>query len=210
MIVINLKNYVFGQEALDLARKIDIYCNKSIVAVPFTDIREISKNINLPIFAQHIDSLDAGRGTGYIIPEEIEAAGAKGSLINHSEHPISLVKIKKISEMCFKLKLKLIICTSRISDVEKLLKLEPFAIAYEEPSLIETGKSVTSHNPLTIKKFCSFFKNAETLPLCGAGITTAEDVKAAKELGCKGVLVSSAVAHSSYPEKFLKESCGVF
>jgi triosephosphate isomerase len=46
--------------------------------------------------------------------------------------------------------------------------------------------------------------------LCGAGITSGEDVAAALILGCKGVLVASAVANSQSPEKFLKDVSALF
>ena len=48
-------------------------------------------------------------------------------------------------------------------------------------------------------------KKTKILPLCGAGISTAEDVKEAYNLGCKGVLISSAIAKSKNPIQLLKQ-----
>ena len=61
-----------------------------------------------------------------------------------------------------------------------------------------------------IRKFIDTLKDTNIIPLCGAGITTGEDVAKALVLGCKGVLVSSAVANSQNPEKFLKEVSSMF
>ena len=41
--------------------------------------------------------------------------------------------------------------------------------------------------------------------LCGAGISTAEDVRASLKLGADGVLLASSVVKSPNPEKALKE-----
>ena len=49
------------------------------------------------------------------------------------------------------------------------------------------------------------FKRNKTKAFCGAGISTASDIKEAKKLGCKGVLISSAIAKSRNPEGFLRK-----
>jgi triosephosphate isomerase len=210
MIVINFKNYVFGAKALDLVRKIDIYLPKSIVAVSFVDLVEIVKNTTLPVYAQHVDVHEEGRATGFVIPEAIASAGAKGSLLNHSEHPVKLKDLKKTLDRCHDAGLKVILCVSRLSKVKKFLALHPYALAFEDPAFIATGKSITSHKAHALKEFVSLVKGSLTLPLCGAGISSADDVCEALSFGCKGVLVSSAIAHSNDPEKFLKEVSRLF
>lgn len=206
MIVINLKNYIYGSKALELVRKIDIYCNKAIVAVSFTDLKEIIKNTSLPIYAQHIDYLEEGRGTGYVIPESLVELGVKGTLLNHSEHPITFKVLKKTIERCYDAGLKVIVCASSLKKAKKIKKLKPFAIAFEDPKLIASGKSITQYEENELKDFVSLLEGSEIIALCGAGITHSEDVKKALELGCKGVLVSSIVAKNDKPEKFLKEA----
>ncbi|MBX4196826.1 triose-phosphate isomerase [Candidatus Pacearchaeota archaeon] len=210
MIVINLKNYKFGQPLIDLVRTIDIYCNKAHVAVPHTDVKEIVKSTTLPVYAQHVDYQESERATGFILPEALQSVGARGSLLNHSEHPISFQVIKKTIQRCKELNLRLIVCTDSIAEAEKLKKLDPFAIAYENPKLIATGKPITAHDPKDLLKFVEVLKGTDIIPLCGAGITSAADVKEALKLGCKGILVASAVAHSQNPEKFLKEVSALF
>jgi len=210
MIVVNFKNYKFGKAALELARLIEIYCQKSIIAAPFLDIYEIAKNTSLPIYAQHVDFAEPGNSTGAVIPEILEAAGAKGSIINHSEHPLSLLSIKKTIDRCHEAGLNLIVCVPSLAIARKVKALQPFAIAYEDPQLVSSGKSITYFKAHEVKLFSDLLSGSGILPLCGAGISSSEDVKEAKSLGCVGVLVSSAVANSQHPEKFLKEVSSIF
>jgi len=210
MIVINFKNYKVGKEVLDLVRTIDIYCNKAVVAVPSTELREISKEVAMPVYAQTIDLPERGRGTGKLIPEQILATGAEGSLLNHSENKIAFSTIKKIIERCNEIGLKLIICASTLKEAGKIKRFSPYAIAFEDPKLIASGKSITKVKTTSVKKFVELLKGTEIVPLCGAGISTPEDVAQALLLGCKGVLVSSVVANSQNPSHFLKEVAGLF
>ena len=75
--------------------------------------------------------------------------------------------------------------------------------------MIATGKSITAAKAKDVQKFATMLEGSSTIPLCGAGITTGEDVAEAFVLGCRGVLLSSAVAHNQNPEKFLKEVGGL-
>ncbi len=210
MIVINFKNYKTGKEVLDLVRTIDIYCNKALVCVPFTEMKEIAKETTLPVYAQHVDYHEKGKGTGYVIPESLINAGAVGSLLNHSEHRLSFQALKRTIARCHEKGFKLIVCVRSVTEAKKIAKLYPYAIAFEDPKLIATGKSITHHDKIAIKNFVEALKDTEIIPLCGAGITDSKDVAEALILGCKGVLISSAVANSQNPEKFLKEVSGLF
>lgn len=209
MIVINLKNYKIGNSALDLVQKIGLYCGRAIVAVSAVDLKEVVKNTNLQVFAQHVDYRELGRGTGYVIPESLVGAGAVGSLLNHSEHKMTMSDIKKVIKRCNEVGLKLIICVSTLKQAQQIKKLNPYAIAFEDKKLIATGKSITNHKSHDVKKFAELLKDTDIIPLCGAGITTGEDIANALLLGCKGVLVSSVVANSQHPEQFLKDAAGM-
>ncbi len=208
LIIINFKNYVFGKDSLNLARTIEIYYNDAIIAVPFLDIKEISSQVNLTIFSQHADFQEAGKSTGFIIPETLARIGAVGTLLNHSEHKLNFSVLKRTIDRCHSAGLKTIVCTSTLKEAQKLLKLKPYAIAFEDSKLISTGKSITKEDSTIVSSFAKLLENTNIIPLCGAGISTADDVARAVVLGCKGVLVSSAVAHPSThqgAEKFLKE-----
>ncbi len=210
MIVINLKNYKQGDDLFDLVKKIELYYNKAIVAVPPIYLREAVKSTTLDIFSEHTDFHEPGKATGYTTPESVAWAGAHGSLLNHSEHKVSFTNIRKTIKRCNELGLKLIICVSSLKEAEQIKKLNPYAIAYEDKKLIATGKSITQFDSSELKKFVEILKDTEVLPLCGSGITNEGDVAAALILGCKGVLVASAIANSQNPEKFLKEASRLF
>lgn len=209
MLIINFKNYKIGNEVIDLIRKIEIYYSKAILAVPTVELKESAKIIgspNMQVYAQHVDFHDAGRGTGYVTPESLVNAGIRGSLLNHSEHRLKLTDIKKTLKRCNEVGVRLIICASTLREVAQIKKLNPYAIAFEDKKLVATGKSITEYKQHEIRKFVELLKDGETIPICGAGITTGDDAAQAIVLGCKGVLVSSAVANSQTPEKFLKEA----
>ena len=48
-------------------------------------------------------------------------------------------------------------CVKSISEAKKVAKLYPYAIAYEDPKLIATGKSITHHDTHLIKNFVQIF-----------------------------------------------------
>lgn len=209
MIVINLKNYKAGGDVIDLVQKIRIYYNKAIIAAPTVEIAETVKSTPLQIYAQHVDFREPGKSTGYVLPENLLNAGVTGSLLNHSEHRIPLTEIKKTIKRCNEIGFKLIVCATTLRQVGQIKKLNPYAIAFEDKNLISTGKSITEYDAHEVKKFAELLKGTSIIPLCGAGITSGKDVASAIILGCKGVLVASAVANSRKPEKFLKEVAAV-
>jgi len=205
MIIINFKSYKKGIEVLKLAKTIQKRLPKAVVAVPSLNIHEVSKKTKLKVYAQHVSSPRNNKATASLTVDSTKKSGAKGTLLNHSEHKIKLGEIKKTLKACKKLNLKVIVCASNLAEAKKIKKLKPQMIAFEDPKLISTGKSITKYKPNELKKFVSLLKPTKIMPLCGAGISSKEDYKQALKFGCKGVLVSSIVAKSKNPEKFLKD-----
>ncbi|MGK0209023.1 MAG: triosephosphate isomerase [Patescibacteria group bacterium] len=205
MIVINTKTYLREKQTKALVKAAEKIKTKTIICLQATHLH-FAKTSKTDIFAQHIDAIKPERNTGYITANSIKDEKAKGSLLNHSEHPISLQEIKRTLQISNKLKLKVIICTSTIKQAKEILKLKPYAIAFEDPKLIATGKSILKHNPKDLNIFINLFtKKSKTIPLCGAGISTKEDIEEAKKIGCKGVLISSAITKAKNPEKVLEK-----
>jgi triosephosphate isomerase len=202
MIIVNTKNYKSGKALLKLARLIHSYNSRIVVAVPPTEIYQISK-IKLKVYSQHVDFTDK-KSTGFVSICDIKSAGASGTLLNHSEHPLAFKVLNKTVVECKKHKLKTIICAANLKDVKKFIKLKPEAIAFEDPKLVGSGKSITFYEPVEILKFVHMLRKSKILPLCGAGISSVQDVKAAYNLGCKGVLISSAIANSNKSRSFLR------
>lgn len=197
--IINFKTYEKGTgiNAIKLANIISDIRDRlkaDIWAAPqFTDLNEIAKII--PTLAQHIDPISYGSHTGSILPQSIKESGAIGTLINHSEKKLSSNKIESCICLAKQLNLKTVCCAANIKEVIEISKFNPDYIAFEDPELIGTGKSISREKPELITKFVEVLKelNPDIIPLCGAGISDKEDVKAALELGTKGVLVASAV-----------------
>ena len=206
MPIINTKNYKYGNELLALAYKIQKYTPKAIICVPATEITAISKHTKLKVYAQHVGfSEPSKRGTGYVTPEAVKEAGAQGTLLNHSEHKLSFSNLKRTVNDCKKIGLKTIVFAASLAEARKIKALKPYAIAYEDPKLVASGKSITNYRAEEILKFVKLLENSEVIPLCGAGISDEKDVKAALMLGCEGVLIASAIAKSKNPEKLLKK-----
>ncbi|WGI17522.1 triose-phosphate isomerase [Methanonatronarchaeum sp. AMET-Sl] len=207
-LIINLKTYKAGtnQNALKIAKAIEKTQEKTdteiIISPQPTDIQKIAEETTVPIYAQHIDPIQYGSNTGHILPEAIKKAGATGTLINHSEKNLTLKQIAKANQRAKKLDLKTIICTNNVQTTAAASKLNPEYVAIEPPELIGGDISVTTADPEIIEKSV---EKSETPVLCGAGVSSGEDVKKAIELGAKGILVASGVVKTKNPEKSIQK-----
>jgi triosephosphate isomerase len=211
--VVNFKTYAeaTGRKALELARK----CEKTSleteicvgVAPQFVDIPTIAKVVSIPVFAQHIDPIKPGSSTGHILPEAIKEAGAVGTLINHSERRLKLADIDAAVTRAREVGLTSLVCTNNSAVSAAAATLRPDMIAVEPPELIGTGISVSKAKPEVVSGTVELVKkiNPKVIVLCGAGITTGEDVVAALRLGTEGVLVASGVVKAQNPYKVLLE-----
>lgn len=198
MIVINFKNYKTGSGALHLSSLIGKFLPDAIVAVSAVDVHNVVfYHSRMNVYAQHCDFVADEKSTGFISAKDLKAAGAKGSLLNHSEHRIDFGLIRKTVEQMKKEKLKVILCAKDLNEAKKFVSLKPDAIAFEDRKLIGSGKSITKYKSKDVEKFAGMLEKTGIKSLCGAGVSNAEDVSAAKKLGCKGVLIASAIANES-------------
>lgn len=211
LIIVNFKTYkeATGKSVLKLAKKLEKVKGKVtvVIAPQFADIKELSQKTKLPVLAQHIDPIDYGRHTGWILANSIKEAGAVGSLINHSEHRMKLEDIKKVVSICKKNKLVSVVCAANIRIAKEVARFNPDFVAIEPPELIATGIAVSKAKPEVVSKGIKAIHsiNRKVKVLCGAGISSGKDVRRAIELGSVGVLVSSAIVKNKTPEKKLKE-----
>ena len=203
MIIVNTKNYKTGDDLLKLCKLIEQYDVHTIVAVPATDIYRISAKTTLNVYAQHCNSVKDNKSTGHVSASSIRAVGGSGTLINHSEKRIPLNIIKEVVEQCKQAHIVSIVCAKDLAEVDKIAQFKPSAIAFEDPQLISTGKSITTYKTKDVEKFVKMLKGKPILPICGAGISSAEDVKTAYKLGCEGVLIASAIANNKHPQELL-------
>ncbi len=177
------------------------------VAPQLTDIYRITQKVKIPVFSQHVDALEYGAYTGHVSPLALKEAEVKGSLVNHSEKKLSLEEIKICIEILKKYRLISVVCSDSITQGKEIAKFNPEFIAYEDPFLIGSGKAISIIKPDSVKSFVeTIYKvNPKVKVLCGAGITSGEDVKKALELGTEGVLVASGIVKTKDPEKVLIE-----
>jgi triosephosphate isomerase (TIM) len=202
ILVINLKTYPegTGKNAYTLLKAAEAVTNNNVIlAVQAIDIRTLAEHSKIPIFAQHIDPCEEANRTGSITPQAIKDAGAKGTLINHSEKRIPEEQIKKIVELCKKHDLKTIICAESPEEAEKLSKYNPDYIAIEPPELIGGNISVSEAKPEIITNTVDKIKNTKVL--CGAGVKTENDSRIAVKLGSKGLLVASGIVKAKDQRK---------
>jgi triosephosphate isomerase (TIM) len=210
VIVINFKNYSesTGKNAIKLAKLAQKAAKKSrfeiILAVQASDIYPVAKSVKIPVFAQHIDSNSFGPYTGNVTAEGILAAGASGTLINHAEKRIALQDTKRCVSNCKRLKLRSMVCSDNLAQIRKIVSFEPTYIAFEDPALIGTLKSVSTYSSAGVRAFAKFMKGKKPSPVCGAGIADAKDLEESMNMGMNGILVATAIVKSKNPAKALR------
>jgi len=212
-ILINFKTYIeaTGRKALELAKKAEKVSLETEVCVgvapQFVDIRMITEEVSIPVFAQHIDPIKPGRCTGFILPEAIREAGAVGTIINHSEKRLKLSEIELAVERAHECDLASLVCIGSHRLARRIASFNPDMVAVEPPELIATGIAVSKAKPEIVTKTVEAIKgvNPKIVVLCGAGIVRGEDVAAALRLGTEGVLVASGVVKAKNPYKVLLE-----
>src|SRR3989344_6067495 len=171
MIIVNFKNYKFEKQALALAKQIQKFLPKAIVCPPAIDLESLASKTKLKVFAQSTDTYETDRATGFNTLPAIKKAGATGTLINHSEHLLPMKDIYTLIKLSNKLNLKSLVCIPNLKNIKKIISQKPWAIAFEDPKLISTGKSVTQYNPKAILEFVKIMKRTKIIPICGAGIS---------------------------------------
>ena len=221
ILILNFKNYqeIEGQKGIELARSVQKVSEsfggsiQLVVAPPQPALSLVKQNVNIPVFAQHLDYAEAGSTTGYFIPEMARSFGAEGSLVNHSEHRIDeLDTIHGLVNRLRSLQMVSVVCARTASEVSTLATFEPDYIAIEPPELIGSGRAVSKENPSivtdSINAAAKMSQNARVI--CGAGITDANDVSSALKLGAVGILVASGIIKAtSWNDKITELASGL-
>ena len=211
LLVVNFKAYIeaTGKRAIELAKSAEKASSETgvtvVVAPQFTDIKSVVESVDIPVFSQHLDPVRPGAFTGRVLPEAVKSAGGEGSILNHSERRISIVELGSCVERCAETDLHSLVCAESAQLGADIARIKPDMIAVEPPDLIGSGISVSKARPELITESLQKIKaiNAKPRILCGAGITTAEDVAKALELGTEGVLVASSVVKNKDPGSIL-------
>jgi len=211
IIILNLKTYpeINQGGALRLTKMCEQVASETgiefVVCPQQADLGLLCKNVELPVFAQHIDNVSPGSTTGWVTPESVKSAGARGTLINHSEHRIGIADISDLITRCRQLDLISLVCTNDLSVSRACAVLKPDFVAVEPPELIGGDISVTTADPEIVRRTVDSIRKIapEVRVLTGAGVKNGDDVAMAVELGTCGVLLASGVVRSKDPLKTL-------
>lgn len=208
MIFLSLKTYKesTGEAAVKLlscVKKVSQETGVTIIpAVQPTDIYRVKKELGIEVWAQHMDPIEPGKNMGWLSPYALKEAGATGLVINHSEHKMDDVHVKKILDKAKEYDLKSIICGFNMDMVIKFDSWDPDYISYEREDMIGTGVSMITKEAENIKKLVSVLKRPLVI---GAGISTGEDIRQAIKLGAVGAILASGFVFAKDPEKKLRE-----
>jgi len=212
VIVLNVKTYeeATWQKALEIAELMDKISKETgvsmAISVQATDISLCAKKISIPVFAEHIDPIKPGSHTGWTLPESVKAAGAMGTLINHSEHRLILADIDTCITRAKELNLDHIVCSNNISTSKAIAAFSPNFVAVEPPELIGGDISVTTADPEivsgSVDAVRSVDKNVKVL--CGAGVKNGRDVTKSIELGADGVLLASGIVKAKDKDSVIR------
>lgn len=210
---INFKNYPQAFEGFpkiyqDLEKTALRYPKvTTIFAPPPLIAAKVAETIKLPLWAQHLDPLPLGRGTGFLPLAAGKYLGIAGTFLNHSEHPLSTQELKRAVEMAKGANLATLIFAATPEKIREVRDLNPDCIAYEPPELIgagvEKGISVATAKPSVIPKAV---EASGPIPLLvGAGIFQPSDIEISMKLGAAGGLVASAIVTADNPTRVLDD-----
>ena len=211
MIIVNFKTYLesTGNNAITLAKQAEKAAKETgaciVVAPQAVDLQKVAEAVEIPVFAQHIDPIKPGSSTGHILADAVKEAGAVGTLINHSERQLRLIDIDATIALCREKCLTSCVCANNPSVSAAVATLNPDITSMEPPELIGSGISVSKAKPEIISDTVNLVHqvNSKMTILCGAGISTSEDVSIALKLGTKGVLVASGIIKAKDPYSVL-------
>jgi len=211
IVILNFKTYLesTGKRALELAKISGEVAEETginvVVSPQHADVWQIAKEVEIPVFAQHVDPVDAGGHTGSILLESMMEAGASGTLINHSEQRMKLADIDAVVKKVAANDMVSVVCTNNVETSAAAATLKPNFVAIEPPELIGSGIPVSKAEPEVVEGTVDVIHqiNPDVKVLCGAGISTGEDMRAALDLGAEGVLLASGIILADDPKAAL-------
>src|SRR5437867_3056637 len=183
VILVNFKTFpeALGPKALALSKacaKVADATGASIVVAPAaTDVARVAHEVRIPVFAQHVDAVEAGARTGWLPPEAALEAGAAGTLLNHSERKLPMRDLEAIVPRCEALGLEVVGCADDLAEAESIARLGAEYVAIEPPELIGGDVSGTRAKPEVVSGAVARVRevNPRGEGLCGAGGGAAKD-----------------------------------
>ena len=207
-VLVNLKTYdcdpiAVAEAARDVAEDSGV---RVAVAPQAVHVAAVSET-GVETWGQHASPHEPGSHTGSTLAASLAGAGATGTLLNHSERRLGLADIETAILRARDADLETIVCANNPRQVGAATALGPDAVAVEPPALIGTGTPVSRADPDVVTDAVAAADgiDAEVDVLCGAGISTGDDVAAARDLGADGVLLASGVAKADDPAAALAD-----
>jgi triosephosphate isomerase len=204
-VLVNLKAYDCDPEAVATAAgRLETDAEVAVAPQP-ARIGAVADGVET--WAQHVAPVEHGSHTGHVLAESVAAAGAHGTLLNHSERRLTLADIDAALAAARRADLETVVCANTPAQVAAVARLGPDAVALEPPELIGTGTPVSKADPDIVRDAVEAARaiDPDVSVYCGAGISSGEDVVAARELGAEGVLLASGVAKATDPATALAD-----
>ena len=203
------KNYMFGDQILDLARIADEaaakYDVRVIFTTPYADIRRVAENVkNLKVFAPHMDDIPVGRGLACVLGESLKAAGAVGVMLNHAERPLPSSTLVRTLNRARELGLMSIVCADSMDETRAVAQMHPDLMITEPTELIGTGQAADlSYVKTSVDAITAIDPNIGIL--VGGGISNGTDVYNTIMAGADATGSSSGIVKAADPGAMVHE-----
>lgn len=218
MLILNLKTYIesTGNNIYTIFDSLNSEIEKNpkladlVIASPANIYLSEAKNKypTVKVAAQTVSSKSAGSTTGWIPADNLVSLGLDLAIYNHSENRQNMETIVEDIKAIQSKGIRLVVCCENVTEANKILEANPFAIAYEPKDLIGSGISVTTR-PEAVTEFIQAVKG-KTMAIIGAGVSTGEDVANSLKLGAEGVLLASAYVKAEDKSAKLNELAAPF
>ena len=203
------KNYLFGDDILDLARIADEaaakYDVRVIYTTPYADIRRVAESVkNLKVFAPHMDDIPVGRGIACVLGESLKAAGADGVMLNHAERPLPASTLVRTINRARELGLMSIVCADSMAETRAVAEMHPDLMITEPTELIGTGQAADlSYVKTSVEAITKIDPNIGIL--VGGGISNGTDVYNTIMAGADATGSSSGIVKAADPGAMVDE-----
>ena len=212
-LIVNFKNYpeVLGEGSVGLALAVerisDEFGIEGIAAPPTPMLALVASRTRVKVYSQSVGSKVGDKTTGEVLPEAVKAAGAIGTLLNHSESRRTRAELNELVPRLSGMGMEVCLCAQSAEEAADLAALAPKCLAIEPPELIGSGIAVSKARPELVQRTVAAARKAGYggKIRCGAGIVSGEDVTRAVGLGVDGVLVASSVVKAPDWESQVRE-----
>ena len=203
------KNYMFGDQIMDLAHAADEAAEKYDVRVifttPYANIERVAASVRyLYVFAPHMDDIPVGRGLACVLPESVKAAGAVGVMLNHCERPLTTSVLSRTLKRAREVGLMSIVCADSMDETRAVAQMHPDMMVTEPAELIGTGIAADlSYVKTSVDAIMSIDPNIGIL--VGGGISSGQDVYNTIMAGADATGSSSGIVKASDPGAMVNE-----